>query len=383
MLAVTEAGVRLVSGSADPTGASWPSVDDPSTQVPVIFWGRRVPRGAEIQSIGLDDVAPTLARLIDFDVPHPEVRSGRPVAGVGTGPRPRLLLQIVVRGIRDIDSDPVLDALAGRGASGDADVGSLPADPAALMTTIGTGGVPAEHGITGTVVRNDRARVATAWYSPELDTSASSSGVEHVAPRSIIATLADDLDEVLGQRPKIGLVADTYQARGLVGGNWYVDNDEDSVAVVPTRQVLPTLRKLLREGFGRDTVPDLIGISLRAGRTDGATGALHILRLVEKAVGDRFAAAIVALPAEPEKTFEFPARDVARAVNTEIGYPVVETDTAGGFFLDQKALASAGVTTDSVADAIANDILETYGTKTDKVFADVFPGLAVAFARFC
>ena len=44
--------------------------------------------------------------------------------------------------------------------------GSLPLDPAATLTTIGTGGLPSPHGITGTLVRDDDGAVARAWSAP-------------------------------------------------------------------------------------------------------------------------------------------------------------------------------------------------------------------------
>ena len=72
--------------------------------------------------------------------------------------------------------------------------GSVPLDPAATLTTIGTGGLPSSHGITGSLVRDDDGTVRRAW-------SASGAG-------SVIATFADDLDAASGQRAAVGAVAD-------------------------------------------------------------------------------------------------------------------------------------------------------------------------------
>ena len=373
ILAVTNASVGLVSETADPKGAVWPRLESDGATAPVVFWGARIPKGAEIPRMGLDDIAPSLARVLEFDVPHPEVRSGRAVVGALDGPIPKLIVEVVIRGVEDIASDPVLNGLRAAGAAAEASLESLPRDPAALTTTIGTGGVPAEHGITGSLLRNDNAQVTSAWV-------AARSGAR--PPRSVIATLADDLDEELRQRPRIGLVADTEQARGLVGGNWYVDNDSDASAIVPTRRVISAFRQMLAQGFGRDTVPDLIGVSLRATKTEGATPALHVLRVVEKAVGKNFTAAIVALPSEARPDLVFEGSDVTRSVNDKLS-PVVEADTAGGLFLDQDALARAEITRDEVVEALKAELLEASGTEEDFVFADVFPGTSVAFARFC
>lgn len=381
ILAVTAENVRVVSRSSDPRGTSWPSIDQPPGRARLVFWGRRVAEGADLGAAGLDDVAPTLARIGGVRIPHPEVRSGRAVAGATEGPIPRLLVTVVLHGVRDVASDPVLDALAAAGTAGPAEIGSLPRDPAALMTTIGTGGEPAQHGITGSLLRNDRARVASAW-DPRLRQR----GVEPFgpAPPTVIAALGDDLDEILDQRPLIGVVADHPAARGLIGGNWYVTNDRDSHEIVATDRVLSTLERTLRQqDFGRDAVVDLLAVSLRSRGTEGATPALHVLRTVERVVGARFAAAIVVLPKEPRSPLTFSAQDVARSVGETVGHPVVEADTAGGFFLDQRALAAGNVTKDDVVEAMSGEVIESYGSKTDMVFADVFPGLAVSFARFC
>ena len=351
----------------------WPSSEGRPDRAPVIFWGERLARGAELEPIGLDDIAPTLARLIDLEIPHPEVRSGRPVAGTGTGPQPTIVFEIVVRGVADPSSDPFLAALADRGASGDASIGSLPHDPAALLTTIGTGGRPAQHGITASLLRNDRARVARAW----------SSDARPAPPGSVIATLADDLDEVHGQRPHIGLVADTPAARGLVGGNWYFDNDRDAISIVPTARVVPALDRMLGDGFGRDEIPDLIGVSLRAGRAGDASAALHVLRVAQRHIGERIAAAIVALPRPPAAPSTFPAREVVRSVNTTLGVDAIEAETPGGFFLDQAVAAEAGISRSDVVAAMRRETADSDGNKVDRVFADVFPGLSVALARFC
>jgi hypothetical protein len=51
----------------------------------------------------------------------------------------------------------------------------------------------------------------------------------------------------------------------------------------------------------------------------------------------------------------------------------------GGFFLDQEAMATSGVTDDRVVSAARR--LETPGE--DRLLADVFPQIAVTFARYC
>ena len=71
-------------------------------------------------------------------------------------------------------------------AAGLATAGSLPLDPTAVETTIGTGGLPSQHGITGTWVRNAQGRLVRA-FGPG-------------APTPVIAALGDDLDQRDGRR---------------------------------------------------------------------------------------------------------------------------------------------------------------------------------------
>ena len=95
-------------------------------------------------------------------------------------------------GVPDGETLAIVDELSVREdvAIGTADVGSLPLDPAAVLTTIGSGGIPSEHGITGSRLRGTRGRVVPSW--------------SREAPTSVIATLGDDLDDATGARRSSG-----------------------------------------------------------------------------------------------------------------------------------------------------------------------------------
>ena len=123
--------------------------------------------------------------------------------------------------------------------------GSLPLDPTATLTTIGTGGLPAQHGITGTIIRGDDGDVARAW-GPD-------------APGSVIATLADDLDRDTDQRAMVAGVLSSRSDRGIIGDGWYVDRrDRDTVVV--TRHPEPAVAGLLDQ-VGADG--GVIGVVVR------------------------------------------------------------------------------------------------------------------------
>ncbi len=378
ILGVTRRDFEIYSPGVDPFGSPWPSLGRPTTNVPVVFLGQGVAPGTKLPTdFGLDDIAPTLSDVIGFDIPHPEVRSGRSAEGVATGEEPRLVAVIVLRRVGEAVSDLVLAALAEKGAATmTASPGSLPLDTAALLTTIGTGGIPAEHGITGTVVKNDNAKAAEAWFARELGVDRDL-GLRVEAPRSVIATLADDLDEELRQEPKIGLVSDELAGRGLVGGNWYVDNDRDMYRFVRTDRIAGTVREALATGFGRDQVVDLLGISFRVSRLEGATEALHLYNVLQKATDNRAAVAIVALPRIFPLGSEVDGSVLADRLSG-IEPHLVDADTAGGIFIDQDAFSRAGATKDEIVQT-----LREFRYRGADTFADVFPDLAVSFARFC
>jgi hypothetical protein len=249
-------------------------------------------------------------------------------------------------------------------------VGSLPLDAAAALATIGTGGLPAEHGITGTWLRDDRGDVVRAW----------SSG----APTSVIATLADDLDEAMGQRPIVGLVGTDPADRGIVGRNWYGRADRDTVVFVPRGgDRALAARRVLSEGFGRDRVPDLLAV-VASGPVRRLDGELReIVRAAASASGGSLLIVVTAT-GSPEPTSNgphLPASDLVRALEAT---PVtdgrlVEAATPGGLFLDRSTLARERVSGSVAADAV----LAMEGLDGTSTFADAFQGFAVSFGRFC
>ena len=354
-------------------GPAWPSLGDADAgDVPIVLWGAGIDGEASVpDAIALDDVAPTLAEVMDLRRPNPEVRSGDAIPGVATADPPRLVLVVALKGVGTAEvADaagewPNLHRLLDDGTGRlDAEAGSLPLDPAATLTTIGTGGLPSQHGITGTVVRNDEAAVVRAWGP--------------ASPIHIIATLADDLDEHRGQRPKIGLVATALEDRGLIGGNWYVDVDRDEVVRAP-RSPVDGVRAILKRGFARDDVVDLLAVVLD-GQAEGLDRELgRVVAAARKVSGDDVTVAVAGTGSRHASDIE--GARLVKAI--ERGVPgttdVVDEVVAGGIYLDQEALAEANITDDDVL----NPIRSLRGPDGTRLFADAFPGIAVSFARYC
>jgi hypothetical protein len=369
------AGETPVVGGTGPGSppVAWPGArPDDSGRVPLAFAGAGVIPGAEVpQGTTLDAVAPTVAELVGLDRPHPGVRSGQAIPGVAGGPSPRLVVLVVWKGVgsRDLearpDAWPNLRELVRRGTGTlHARVGSLPLDPAAVEATVGTGALPSDHGMTGALLRNDRGEVVTAWGP--------------ATPFSVIAGLGDDLDELRDQAPRIGLVGTAEWDRGLIGGNWYLENDRDDVVLErrPDRQAAAAA-EVVATGYGRDDVPDLLAVAMEGppAKLDRALGRL--VRLADGAAGGRAAAVVTATGATGPNGGVRAAEPLAE-LRADLG-PVVEAAGVGGFFLDTEAMAAEGVAGDRVVGAIRR----LAGPGGGSLFEDVFPQIAVTFARYC
>jgi hypothetical protein len=372
VMAVAAGAVGGGTGYEATPAPLWPSLEGRDLRVPIVFWGAGVKAGVTIPSAGLDDIAPTVAEIIRIDRPHPEVRAGTAIGGVASvKQRPRLVLEVVLegRGVADLARNPrssYFGSLVNRGAATVAgDPLSQPADPAARLTTIGTGGPPRQHGITGSLLRNESGRVTRAWGPG--------------APLSVIATLGDDLDRISKRRAKIGLVARRLSDRGLIGGGWYVEDDEDDVVVAPSRP-LRALEGILSSGYGKDHVPDLVALTLEG-------PAAYLDRKLRRAVAiaTKVAPGGVMAVVTSTGTARGPlgplvrARSVVDEVERRLpGSAIVTGAVPGGLFLDQDELAARGISDDRVVRALRAHVAA--GART---FADAFPSTAVAFGRYC
>jgi Type I phosphodiesterase / nucleotide pyrophosphatase len=377
-------GTVAVVGGTD--GAStggvpvtWPSLGSASnTAVPIVFGGPTLSGRAGVPAgTGLDAIAPTVAAALRLERPHPEIRAGKAVSGVTTSAPPRLILEIAWKGIgsRNLTTPgdwPYLRSLMAAGTGTlDGTTGSYPLDPAATLATIGTGGLPSQHGITGTLLRNQDERVVRAWSSE--------------APESVIATLPDDYDRLLGERPLVGAVLTDIADRGIVGDGWYVSHDSDPIKIArgPNAQIA-AVAGLLRLGFGRDAVPDILTVVMQ-----GSVRALdrELRAVVERATRAARGSLLVVVAGTGETGVQttgaepVPAATLVHEVDAKTGLsiPIVEAAVPGGLFLDEAALAKEGVTGQVAQEALASVSSPAGGP----LMAQAFQGFAVSFARYC
>jgi hypothetical protein len=244
--------------------------------------------------------------------------------------------------------------------------GSLPLDPAATETTIGTGGLPSQHGITGSHVRNTQGQVVPA-YAPN-------------APVQIIATLADDLDHA-DPATLVGLVAPDQTDRGLVGGGWYPDEDPVDVVIGEGEAAPLAVQAHLDTGYGADDVPDVLGVVL-----DGPVRAMdrwtnRIVTAAQRATAGSALVVVAGTGSWEGHAGAVPDTALVDAVEDAVpgDEPAVAAAVPGGLFLDQQVLTDEQVTGQVAVDAM----LSADGPDGERMLADAFQGFAVSFARYC
>jgi hypothetical protein len=356
----------------------WPATRTfTNPRVPIAFAGAGVASDATVpEGTTLDRVAPTVSDILGFERDHPEVRSGTTVAGVANGERPRLVLLVGWKGVGSSELEnhpqdwPFLASLLDEGAGTlDGETGSLPLDPAATLTTVGTGGLPSEHGITASFIRNGQGEVVEA-FRPGLP----------VEDGQIIATLADDLDHA-NPSTLVGLVATDERDRGIVGGGWYPGEDPVDVVLGDSAAAPLAVEVHLTTGYGADDVPDVIGVVLEGRVRAMDRWTQEIVTEAERATSGSTLVVVTGTGSSEANRLAVPDRELVEAVEDAVpgDAPAVAATVAGGVFLDQAVLREEQVTGQVAVDAM----LSATGPDGERMLADAFQGFAVSFARYC
>jgi hypothetical protein len=353
----------------------WPATGaSTEPRVPMVFAGTGVTQGASLpDGATLDRVAPTVSDVLGFERDHPEVRSGTSIAGIADGERPRLVLLIAWKGVGSSELEaqpgdwPFLSSLLEDGAGTlEGAAGSLPLDPAATLTTIGTGGLPSQHGITGSFVRNGGGAVVQAYASD--------------APVQIIATLADDLDHA-NPSTLIGLVADDERDRGIVGGDWYPGEDSVDSVIGDSATSPLSVQAHLTTGYGADEVPDVIGVVLDGRVRSMDRWTREIVTEADRATSGSTLVVVAGTGSSETDRLAVPDEGLVDAVDEAVpgDAPAVAATVPGGLFLDQAVLRDEQVTGQIAVDAL----LAATWPEGERMLADAFQGFAVSFARYC
>ena len=356
----------------------WPTAGTlTDTHVPIVFAGAGVTSGASVpDGTTLDRVAPTVSEILGFEREHPEVRSGTAVAGIANGETPSLVLLVGWKGVGSSELEnrpqdwPFLSSLLDDGAGTlEGDTGSLPLDPSATLMTVGTGGLPSQHGITGSFIRDGQGEVVEA-FRPDLP----------VEDRQIIATLADDLDDA-NHSTLVGLVATDERDRGIVGGGWYPGEDPVDVVIGDSAAAPLAVEVHLSTGYGADEFPDIIGVVLEGRVRAMDSWTREIVTEAERATSESTLVVVTGTGSGEASRHAVPDGELVEAVEDAVpgDAPAVAATVAGGVFLDQAVLREEQVTGQVAVGAM----LSATGPDGERMLADAFQGFAVSFARYC
>ena len=381
VMAAAEGPSALWTGVQDGVRVPWPGAargrDDPvlpDTRVPIVFFGAGVEPGRLPGTVGLDAIAPTLEGVTGIRRDHPEVRTGEAIEGVTSDAGVPLVVVIAWKGLGtpDLEAKPgawpfLRRAIRDGAGTLEAVTGSLPLDPAATLTTIGTGALPSSHGITGTLVRNDDDAVQRAW-------SAEGAG-------SVIATFADDIDHDSRERAGVAAVLTDPADRGIVGNGWYLDaGDRDTVTELGREQhhSATTPETIVSaDGLGRDDITDVLGIVLDGTVAEVDVETADVVATIRDLVpGATF---VVAGTGSLRGSRGTGSGTLASSVDAALQAPIVEGTAAGGFFLDRDVLVERSLTAQQAADVLGRE----RSREGKPRFADVYPSFAVAFSRYC
>jgi hypothetical protein len=367
------ANAQVTSRVSPGLAVPWPATTAPpgALTAPLVFLGRNV-RAGTWSNAGLDQIAPTVAKAIGLHRAHPEVRHGIALDNVvRPGTKAPLVVVIVWKGVGTSDvahKAPWLrGVMAGTGAStpssggaqaiasGSATAGSLPLDPTAVETTIGSGGLPSQHGITGTWIHTEHGGVTRAFG--------------HGAPEPVIATLGDDLDRATGGHALIGLIGDDAGDVGLTGDAWYGTGPVRDRTARTVADPSAAVETFLRRGWGADTTPDLLAVALGPSVRGDDQATAAIVRDVMRSVPT----AMVVVTG----TGGLDANDVVSPTPPAGTVRIPGGAAAGGYFLDRSAGAAAAAST--VVDAMHTET----APDGSPLYADAFASYAVRFGRYC
>jgi Type I phosphodiesterase / nucleotide pyrophosphatase len=363
-----------VGGLRTPWPATGAAID---SRVPMVFAGAGVTQGGSVpDGATLDRLAPTVSDILGFERDHPEVRSGTSIAGIADGERPRLVLLIAWKGVGSSELEarpgdwPFLSSLLDDGVGTlEGAAGSLPLDPAATLTTIGTGGLPSQHGITGSFVRNEEGEVVPAFVTGDP-----------FEDGQIIATLADELDDA-NHSTLVGLVATDERDRGIVGGDWYPGEDPVDTVIGDSATAPLSVEVHLATGYGADDAPDVIGVVLDGGVRSMDRWTREIVTEAQQATSDSTLVVVAGTGSAEASRLAVADDELVAAVDDAVlgSEPAVAATVPGGLFLDQAVLRDEQVTGQVAVDALLA-VTEPDG---ERMLADAFQGFAVSFARYC
>ena len=196
-------------------------------EVPLVFFGpgHVAERGRVQDSATMADVAPTIARLIEFDDFDSPSGHALDVSTASEKP-PRLVVTVVWDGggwntlEQHPKAWPFLESIIRRGVSFESmTVGSTPTVTPPIHTTLGTGAFPSRHGIPHVKMTTESGD----YVDPFEGNSARSAK---------LPSLADLYDRARDNAPLVGVVATVNWHLGMIGSGALIDGGDHDLAAL-------------------------------------------------------------------------------------------------------------------------------------------------------
>ena len=377
LLAVT-AGTPVMGSTAPAEGdlaVPWLSVDGPArARVPLVFLGPGVRPGSLPRGTTLDDVEPTLVRILGIRTRQRE-RTGSDLGSVElAAPPPRLVVLVAWEGIGSADlgadrsSWPVLDGALRAGVGTlSADTGSLPLDPAAVLATIGTGSTPSEHGITGTWLRTP--------YGGDVVRAGGTDG-----PPAVLPTIAQELVHAHRRTSHVALVEPTSSDQGLVGTEYFIGDPLPRIRVASPGGEANAARELLAGGLGAHRTPDMLAVVLRGPVGDLDRETQDVIAAAASASGGRYLAVLAGTGSATATPGSITAGRAMESLFHRLpgAAGIIKAVSPGGIFL-RKHAKGGDVGSSDVVDTLAG----LRGPSRARLMADAFDSFAVSLGKYC
>ncbi|MDQ3914344.1 MAG: alkaline phosphatase family protein [Actinomycetota bacterium] len=224
---ISDWDMTQLAGPTPPLGSTHPNPWSYLTRVPIVAYGRGVPRGfVDEEPVDIASIAPSYAAVLGMDDFPAEAK---PLDGIAAASltKPKLIFTIVIDGggwntlQEHPDSWPALQGLMEAGTTyTNATIGSAPSITGALHATFGTGVYPRTHGLPGHVMRDGEGKLVDV-YLDEAD------------PRYLDApTVSEIWDEANFNRPIVGTVSFEGWHLGMIGHGAQREKGDRDIAVL-------------------------------------------------------------------------------------------------------------------------------------------------------
>jgi predicted AlkP superfamily pyrophosphatase or phosphodiesterase len=205
-----------------------PNPWDYITRVPMVFYGKDVPRGQEVDTeTDISAMAPTYAEILGVDLGDVDGEPLSEITSRASGDKPKVIFTVVIDGggwnvlQEHPDAWPNIRSLMAGGTTySNATIGSAPSITGALHATFGSGDYPLHHGLPGNQMRDENGENVDTW-------------LQNADPRYMESPTVSELwDESQNNEPVVGTVSYEGWHLGMIGHGAQREGGDKDIAVL-------------------------------------------------------------------------------------------------------------------------------------------------------